>query len=119
MFLILLWGYNRAKEYGKLGILGWLQSVALTAPWLLFFSLFALGIYLNLVGILFLIIASIAAYIWLGRKLRAAGQETFLKEKAAERIKAETELEAAASEAATSSGNSLFGSRANSRSRPS
>ncbi|MGV2827176.1 site-2 protease family protein [Myxosarcina sp. GI1(2024)] len=107
VFLILLWGYNRAKEYGKLGILGWLQSVALTAPWLLFFSLFALGIYLNLVGILFLIIASIAAYIWLGRKLRAAGQETFLKEKAAERIKAETELEAAASEAATSSGNSL------------
>jgi hypothetical protein len=55
---ILAWGYNRAKPFGKLGILAWLQSVVLMAPWLLFFGLFAAGIYINLAGILFLIVAS-------------------------------------------------------------
>ncbi|MBE9167452.1 site-2 protease family protein [Pleurocapsales cyanobacterium LEGE 06147] len=90
-FGILAWGYNRAKSYGKLGILAWLQSVVLMAPWLIFFGLFAVGIYLNLVGILFLLIASVAIYIWLGRQLRAAGQEAILKQKATERLKAEAE----------------------------
>lgn len=84
---VLIWGYNRAKTYGRLGILAWLQSIVLMSPWLLFFGLFALGIYLNLVGILFLLIASIAVYIWLGKKLRAEGQEALLQQKAAERIK--------------------------------
>ncbi len=91
--IILIWGYNRSKVYGKLGILAWLQSVVLMAPWLLFFGLFAVGIYLNLVGILFLLLASVAIYIWLGRQLRAAGQDALLKEKAAERIKAKSETE--------------------------
>jgi membrane-associated protease RseP (regulator of RpoE activity) len=85
--VILVWGYNRAKTYGRLGILAWLQSIVLMSPWLLFFGLFALGIYLNLVSILFLLIASIAIYIWLGKQLREAGQETLLQQKAAERIK--------------------------------
>jgi membrane-associated protease RseP (regulator of RpoE activity) len=85
--VILGWGYNRAKTYGRLGILAWLQSIVLMSPWLLFFGLFALGIYLNLVSILFLLIASIAIYIWLGKQLREAGQETLLQQKAAERIK--------------------------------
>ena len=84
---ILVWGYNRAKAFGRLGILAWLQSIALTSPWLLFFGLFTVGIYLNLVGILFLLLTSIAVYIWLGKQLRAAGQETLLQQKAAERIK--------------------------------
>ena len=83
---ILVWGYNRAKIYGRLGMLAWFQSIALMSPWLLFFGLFAFGIYLNLVGILFLLLASIAVYIWLGKQLRAAGQETLLQKKAAERI---------------------------------
>lgn len=87
--VILGWGYNRAKAYGKLGILAWLQSIVLMTPWLLFFGLFALGIYLNLVGILFLILASVAVYIGLGRKLREEGQEAILKEKAAQRLQAE------------------------------
>ncbi|MEN9870501.1 MAG: hypothetical protein RLZZ171_1489 [Cyanobacteriota bacterium] len=87
--VILVWGYNRAKTYGRLGILAWLQSIVLMGPWLLFFGLFALGIYLNLVSILFLLIASIAIYIWLGKQLREAGQETLLQQKAAERIKRE------------------------------
>ncbi|MEM9507392.1 MAG: site-2 protease family protein [Cyanobacteria bacterium P01_E01_bin.35] len=90
---ILVWGYNRAKAFGKLGILAWLQSIVLMSPWLLFFGLFSLGIYLNLVSILFLLLASVAVYIWLGRKLRAAGQETLLKQKAAERIKQQTVVE--------------------------
>lgn len=84
---ILVWGYNRAKAYGKLGILAWLQSIVLMSPWLLFFGLFSLGIYLNLVSILFLLLTSVAVYIFLGRQLRAAGQDAILKEKAGARIK--------------------------------
>ncbi|NES04218.1 MAG: site-2 protease family protein [Okeania sp. SIO2F4] len=73
---ILGWGYYRARPYGKTGILAWLQSVVLMAPWLLFFALFAAGIYLNLVLILFLLIACTGLYIYLGRQLRIiAAQE--------------------------------------------
>ena len=72
---ILGWGLYRAKPFGKLGILAWLQSAVLMAPWLVFFSLFALGIYLNLAGILFLIVASAGLYIFLGKKLRE-GRDT-------------------------------------------
>ena len=99
--VILVWGYNRAKNYGRLGILAWLQSIALMSPWLLFFGLFSLGIYLNLVSILFLLLASVAVYIWLGRQLRAAGQEALLKEKAAERIKQQAVAEASSTPAET------------------
>ncbi|MGK7956101.1 MAG: site-2 protease family protein [Crocosphaera sp.] len=86
---LLAWGYNRAKGYGKLGILAWLQSVSLMAPWVLFFGLFALGIYLNIVGILFLLVASFVLYIYLGKRLRAEGQDVKLREKAAQRIQEE------------------------------
>ena len=48
------WGFVRARPYGKLGILTWLQSIILLAPWLLFFGLFSLGIYVNFALILFL-----------------------------------------------------------------
>ncbi len=90
---VLVWGYKRAKVFGRLGILAWLQSIVLMSPWLLFFGLFALGVYLNLVSILLLLIASIAVYIWLGKQLRAEGQETLLQQKAAERIKQQTAIE--------------------------
>lgn len=70
------WGFYRARPFGKLGILAWLQSVVLMAPWLLFFSLFALGIYLNIVGVLFLFVLSTGLYIFLGNRLRALGQDT-------------------------------------------
>ena len=79
---VLGWGFNRARTYGKLGILAWLQSVVLTAPWLLFFGLFTAGIYLNIVGILFLLVASAGLYIYLGKRLRAAGQDAVLRERA-------------------------------------
>ncbi|MEB3342487.1 site-2 protease family protein [Okeania sp.] len=74
--VILGWGYYRAKPYGKMGVLSWLQSVVLMLPWLLFFALFAAGIYLNLVLILFLLILCTGLYIYLGKQLRIiAAQE--------------------------------------------
>ncbi len=71
---ILGWGFYRAKSLGKLGILTWLQSVVLIAPWLLFFGLFAAGIYISLVGFLFLVVASTAAYIAINNRLRIQTQ---------------------------------------------
>jgi len=67
---ILTWSFYRAKPYGQLGILPWLQSLVLIAPWLIFFGLFAAGIYLNLAVILFLLVASTIIYIYLGNRLR-------------------------------------------------
>ncbi|WP_035985423.1 site-2 protease family protein [Leptolyngbya sp. KIOST-1] len=72
---ILVWGYRRAQPYGRVGILAWLQSVVLMAPWLLFFGLFALGVYVNLAGVLLLLLGSTGLYIYLGRRLRALGQD--------------------------------------------
>ena len=85
-FGILGWGFYKARPFGKLGILAWLQSVVLIAPWLLFFGLFAAGIYINIVGVLFLLVASTGLYIWLGNRLRAAGQDAVLRSRATERL---------------------------------
>ncbi|MEG4320949.1 MULTISPECIES: site-2 protease family protein [unclassified Microcoleus] len=82
--LILGWGFYRARPFGKLGILAWLQSVTLMSPWLLFFSLFAAGIYLNLVAVLLLLVASTGLYIYLGRQLRQAAAEAMLESRRAE-----------------------------------
>ena len=76
---ILGWGFYRSQPFGKLGILAWLQSVVLMAPWLLFFGLFAAGIYLNLVSILFLLVTSAGLYIFLGNQLRAAAKDAPLQ----------------------------------------
>ncbi|MEM9538407.1 MAG: site-2 protease family protein [Cyanobacteria bacterium P01_E01_bin.42] len=83
----LVWGYNRARPFGRLGILAWLQSVVLVAPWLLFFSLVALGIYVNVIGILLLFVGSSGVYIYLGNRLRAEGQDAVLRDRAAKRIR--------------------------------
>jgi membrane-associated protease RseP (regulator of RpoE activity) len=88
---LIAWGFNRAKSFGKLGILAWLQSVTLMAPWLVFFTLFAAGIYLNLIGIIGLLLVSVGAYIYLGKRLRAEGQEAILRERAAKRLQNEQE----------------------------
>jgi membrane-associated protease RseP (regulator of RpoE activity) len=69
------WGFYRARPYGKLGILAWLQSVVLMVPWLLFFGLAATGIYLNLVGVLVLFLFSTGIYIFIGNRLRAVAKE--------------------------------------------
>ncbi len=71
---ILAWGYSKAKPLGRLGLLAWFQTVVLMGPWLLFFSLTAIGVRLNLAGILLLIVTSTGIYIYLGRLLRAEGQ---------------------------------------------
>lgn len=89
-FAILGWGFYRARPFGKLGILAWLQSVVLMSPWLLFFGLFAAGIYINIVGILFLVVGSAGLYIYLGRQLRSLGQDAILKQRATERLAAES-----------------------------
>ena len=88
---ILGWGLNRARPYGKIGILAWLQSVVLMAPWLLFFGLFAAGIYLNLAGMLLLFVVSTGLYIWIGRQLRAEGQD-FLAKRSAAKVAIESAL---------------------------
>ncbi|MBD1911206.1 MULTISPECIES: site-2 protease family protein [unclassified Leptolyngbya] len=72
---VLVWGFNRARPYGKPGLLAWLQSVVLMAPWLLVFSLFSLGIFINLAAILVILVLSTVAYIYLGNQLRALGQD--------------------------------------------
>ena len=91
--VVLTWSYNRSKVYGKLGVLAWLQSVVLMSPWLIFFALFAVGIYLSLIGVLSLLLVSIGIYIWIGKKLRAAGQNLIIQQQAAARIEAEEESE--------------------------
>jgi len=75
----LSWGFYRARPFGKLGVLAWLQSLVLIAPWLIFFGLFAAGIYLNLAGMLLLFILSTAVYIYLGRQLRALGKDVLAR----------------------------------------
>ncbi|MGL4500581.1 MAG: site-2 protease family protein [Planktothrix sp.] len=77
---ILGWGYYRALPYGKLGLLSWLQSVALMSPGLLFFCLAAAGIYLNLVSLLFLFVASTGLYIMIGRQLREVANQNSVSE---------------------------------------
>ncbi|WP_017651298.1 site-2 protease family protein [Fortiea contorta] len=87
---ILGWGFYRARPFGNLGVLAWLQSVVLMAPWLLFFGLFAAGIYINIVGVLFLVVVSAGLYIFLGKRLRSEGQDAILKQRATERLAAES-----------------------------
>lgn len=64
------WGFYRARPMGKLGILAWSQSVVLMSPWLILFGLMSFGFSVNLVGVLFLLVGSVALYIVLGRQLR-------------------------------------------------
>ena len=76
---ILIWGFIRARPDGRLGIFAWLQSVVLMVPWLLFFGLFTIGIYLNIAWVLTSVVVSTGIYIYLGRQLRilaeASGQK--------------------------------------------
>ncbi|MEM9088192.1 MAG: site-2 protease family protein [Cyanobacteria bacterium P01_F01_bin.53] len=79
---ILVWGYLRAKPFGTPGILAWLQTVVLMVPWLLFFGFSAVGVYLNLAGILLLVVSSAGIYIYLGKRLRESGAETLAAQRA-------------------------------------
>jgi Peptidase family M50 len=70
------WGFYRARPMGKLGILAWSQSVVLMSPWLILFGLMSFGLAINLVGVLFLLVGSVALYIVLGRQLRNLASQT-------------------------------------------
>ncbi|MFM2304016.1 MAG: hypothetical protein RLZZ135_1426 [Cyanobacteriota bacterium] len=72
---ILAWSYYRNRDLGKFGILSWLQSVVLMMPWLLSFAALSIGWYINLVGILVLLVTSTVGYIWLGTQARLAAQD--------------------------------------------
>ncbi|HIK36649.1 MAG: site-2 protease family protein [Geminocystis sp.] len=74
--VIIIWGYTRAKPYGEIGILAWLQSIALMLPWLIFFFLLSFGIYLNLIAVIFFLVFSAAVYIYLGNRIRTKAKET-------------------------------------------
>ncbi|PSB24652.1 site-2 protease family protein [Stenomitos frigidus] len=76
------WGFYRARPFGKLGLVAWLQSVVLIAPWLLFFGLSIVGIYLNIVSVLFLFVLSTGLYIYLGSRLRSLAQSEVLAQRA-------------------------------------
>ncbi len=80
------WGYYRNRELGKFGILSWLQSVVLMIPWLLCFGALSFGLYINLVGILLLLVISTSLYIWLGSRVRLAAQEPEVAAKIADRL---------------------------------
>ncbi len=86
---VLVWGYNRARPYGKLGVLAWLQSVVLMAPWLLLFGLFAIGIYPNLAAVLLTVVVSAGVYIALGRQLRLMDIDTLSARRAAALVEPE------------------------------
>jgi membrane-associated protease RseP (regulator of RpoE activity) len=72
---ILGWGYYRNRDLGKFGILSWLQSAVLMIPWLLSFGSLAAGLYINLAGVLLLLVISTGLYIWLGTQVRNAAQD--------------------------------------------
>ncbi|MGB3493240.1 MAG: site-2 protease family protein [Elainellaceae cyanobacterium] len=73
---LLGWGLFRALPYGTPGVLAWLQSVTLMLPWLLVFGLATVGLFLNFAAILVLLAVSIAAYILLGKRLRAIATQS-------------------------------------------
>lgn len=84
---LLGWGYWRSRRFGKLGLLAWLQSLVLMLPWLLFFGLFAVGIYVSFVSILLMLLGCTAVYIYLGRQLRAASQDPALRAQIEQRLR--------------------------------
>jgi membrane-associated protease RseP (regulator of RpoE activity) len=81
---ILGWGYYRNRDLGKFGVLSWLQSAVLMIPWLLSFGALSVGLYINLAGILLLLVTSTALYIWLGTQVRLAAQDPEIAVKLAE-----------------------------------
>ena len=98
---ILAWGFSKAQPLGRPGILAWLQTVVLMVPWLLFFGFSAVGVYLNLAGILLLIVSSAGLYIYFGRQLRVASQEVATQEELAGRSAEASRLAQKAAEQTT------------------
>ncbi len=83
---ILGWGYYRNRDLGRFGILSWLQSAVLMIPWLLSFGALSVGLYINLAGVLLLLVISSGLYIWLGGKVRVAAEDPETAVKIANRL---------------------------------
>ncbi len=71
---LLGWGYFRSRKFGKLGLLSWLQFVALMSPWLIYFGLFVCGVFMNFTALLFLLVSSTIAYVAIGNQLRKVAE---------------------------------------------
>jgi hypothetical protein len=67
---LLGWGLYRARKLGKLGVLSWLQLLALLLPWLAYFGLFLSGAFISLAMLLLLLLGSTVAYILIGKQMR-------------------------------------------------
>ncbi len=67
---LLGWGFYRAQPLGQVGLLTWLQSVALVAPWLIFFGFLSIGIPISIAGVVGLTVLSLGLYIFLGSRVR-------------------------------------------------
>ncbi|PZV15080.1 MAG: site-2 protease family protein [Pseudanabaena sp.] len=72
---LLGWGYFRSRKFGKLGLLSWLQFVALLSPWLAYFGLFVSGVFINFTTLLFLLLVSTIAYVAISNQFRKAAAE--------------------------------------------
>ncbi|MBW4651960.1 MAG: site-2 protease family protein [Kaiparowitsia implicata GSE-PSE-MK54-09C] len=103
---ILGWGFVRARPFGQVGLLAWLQSVVLMAPWLVFFGLFAAGLYLNLAAVLLMIVLSTVLYVVLGKRLRSLGRDPAMQQ----RLSPQASAQDAANMAEGSTDGSLDGS---------
>ncbi len=77
---VTVWGFVRSRRFGRLGLYAWMQSVVLTAPWLLFFGLAAFGLYLNFAALLLLFVIATVVYILLGRQIRLMSQDSKVRE---------------------------------------
>jgi membrane-associated protease RseP (regulator of RpoE activity) len=71
---LLGWSFFQARKAGKMGILAWLQAVALVLPWLIVFGLAGVGFGIGFITLLILLGLSTFSYVWLGSQLRAAAQ---------------------------------------------
>jgi len=87
---LLGWGYFRSRKFGKLGLLSWLQFVALMSPWLIYFGLFVSGIFINFTTLLLLLLGSTIAYVAISNQLRKVVAE----EKSAIEQKLKRDIEA-------------------------
>ncbi|MEE3717091.1 site-2 protease family protein [Tumidithrix elongata RA019] len=67
---LLAWGYYRSRQFGKLGILSWLQLVFLMSPWVIYFGLILSGVFLSFAALLFLLVSSTVGYVILGNQVR-------------------------------------------------
>ncbi|NJK59803.1 MAG: site-2 protease family protein [Oscillatoriales cyanobacterium SM2_1_8] len=77
-------GFQRARRFGKAGLLAWARQVVLLAPWPLYLGLWLLGYFPNVLLLLGLLLLSTWGYVFLGRQVQrtlpeaAANQESRL-----------------------------------------